>query len=141
MDALEKYRLEKQHLNEQLKTFGQDLFKPFFQKLFLDHPEAERVHWVQYTPHFNDGDPCVFGVHDPSVTRHAGAEYDGHEEEDTQWVESWEVKEAPQLAACAHRVGEFFVGIEDAMETAFGDGVEVYVDRSGEVTVNDYTHD
>lgn len=33
--------------------------------LKLDHVES--VKWRQYTPYFNDGDPCVFGVYGPEV--------------------------------------------------------------------------
>lgn len=28
---------------------------------------VEKVRWHQYTPYFNDGDPCVFGVYAPRV--------------------------------------------------------------------------
>lgn len=28
----------------------------------LDHPRVLAVRWRQYTPYFNDGDPCEFGV-------------------------------------------------------------------------------
>jgi hypothetical protein len=28
---------------------------------------VEAVRWTQYTPYFNDGDPCEFGVHEPYV--------------------------------------------------------------------------
>jgi len=28
-------------------------------------PEGFELRWEQYTPYFNDGDPCIFGVRDP----------------------------------------------------------------------------
>ena len=28
----------------------------------VERPEVAAVRWRQYTPYFNDGDPCVFGV-------------------------------------------------------------------------------
>lgn len=40
-------------------------FKNFFKK----YPEIEAIKWSQYTPYFNDGEPCEFGVGD--VTVHA----------------------------------------------------------------------
>lgn len=139
MDALETYRLQKQKMTEDLKAFGQDLFKPFFEKLFLDHPDAQRVRWTQYTPHFNDGDPCVFNVHEAQVSKLSDAE-DLTGDEDN-WYESWTVKEEPSLASCAQAVGKFFNGIEDCLEAAFGDGVQVIVERSGAITIDDYNHD
>jgi hypothetical protein len=34
-------------------------------KQFLDNcPEVTGVHWTQYTPYFNDGDSCEFGVNE-----------------------------------------------------------------------------
>lgn len=35
-----------------------------FAGLFEAFPFAEAVVWTQYTPGFNDGEPCTFGVHD-----------------------------------------------------------------------------
>lgn len=31
----------------------------------LAHPEVTGIAWTQYTPYFNDGDPCVFSVGEP----------------------------------------------------------------------------
>lgn len=33
----------------------------------LNTPNVESVKWTQYTPYFNDGEPCVFGVHGSRV--------------------------------------------------------------------------
>lgn len=30
-------------------------------------PQVEAIKWAQYTPYFNDGDECVFAVHEPGV--------------------------------------------------------------------------
>jgi hypothetical protein len=35
--------------------------KALFEKVFASG-EVEAVRWQQYTPHFNDGDPCVFSA-------------------------------------------------------------------------------
>lgn len=29
----------------------------------FDYPGVENIYWTQYTPYFNDGDPCTFGVY------------------------------------------------------------------------------
>ena len=40
-----------------------------FMQALLDDPTIGSFSWVQYTPYFNDGDPCVFNVHEAlSVT-------------------------------------------------------------------------
>ena len=33
----------------------------------LEFPEVEAVRWTQYSPYFNDGDVCEFGVNDPHI--------------------------------------------------------------------------
>lgn len=35
-----------------------------FQAFFSSHPDVKAIEWTQYTPGFNDGDPCQFGVRD-----------------------------------------------------------------------------
>lgn len=40
--------------------------KPYFDKLWKNGIKA--VYWAQYTPYFNDGDTCEFGVREPSFT-------------------------------------------------------------------------
>jgi hypothetical protein len=52
----------------------------------LRHDDFEGLRWRQYTPYFNDGDPCVFSV-DEVYCRVTGLPYDpgledGGEEED-----------------------------------------------------------
>lgn len=54
-------------VNEASKVFKEEVFAGFF-KPFLDkHPVVGGFAWVQYTPYFNDGEPCEFGVHDLSA--------------------------------------------------------------------------
>lgn len=42
-----------------------DYFRPFFEA----HPEVGAVEWGQWAPYFNDGDPCVFGIHGDTHAR------------------------------------------------------------------------
>lgn len=54
------------------KSSGRTKQKPFgeLQKEFatlLSFPEFGAIRWRQYTPYFNDGDACVFGVHGVSA--------------------------------------------------------------------------
>lgn len=50
---------QRQFQAEAKKVLGEE-FKAFFEKV----PEVATVEWRQYTPYFNDGDTCEFGVHD-----------------------------------------------------------------------------
>jgi len=143
MDPIEKYRQDKKDMNAQLKTLGKKMFKPFFTNLFEEFPDIHAVRWTQYTPHFNDGDACTFSVHDPFVSIKPLKEMDDDEINDTDtapWFSAWSDNGNP-CAKAAAEVGKFFQDIEDVLETAFGDGVEVTVKRSGAITVDDYDHD
>lgn len=37
-------------------------FEEQARELFQRIPEIEEFSWTQYTPYFNDGDECIFGV-------------------------------------------------------------------------------
>ncbi len=54
-------------LQEHIKAEARDAFQAEF-KTFLDaHPNVLGFVWEQYTPYFNDGDPCEFGVREIRV--------------------------------------------------------------------------
>ena len=46
---------------------GEKLFKEAVKELFKEHPSLQSFSWTEYTPHFNDGDECVFGTHFDSM--------------------------------------------------------------------------
>ncbi len=58
----------KQQYEAELTKFGAGaFFQMYKEELFNVYPEVRAVRWTQYTPYFNDGDPCVFNVHDISL--------------------------------------------------------------------------
>lgn len=59
-------------IDNMVRQATQNAVSPFREALraalqaFLDkHPERQSIGWSQYTPYFNDGDACVFGVGSP----------------------------------------------------------------------------
>lgn len=53
--------MRKAHMAELQKDFNEII------KLFFDEcPKVQAIIWSQYTPYFNDGDECVFGVNEPN---------------------------------------------------------------------------
>lgn len=121
---------------------GQKIVVAKLDPIFAANPTLESVRWEQYTPYFNDGDPCVFGV------REAGSHFEDTEEEDGDrengYLSSWDFyddKENPQKAVC-EEVAEAISSFDDAfMLRAFDDHVEVTISRDGTVTVDEYSHD
>lgn len=53
----------------------------------LEHTEVTGIAWTQYTPYFNDGEPCVFSVGEPYFC-FSGVEL-SEEDEDTYFDYSW----------------------------------------------------
>jgi hypothetical protein len=92
---------------------------------FAEHPDEKAVAWTQYTPSFNDGDPCTFQLN----------EYGGPtDDDDSDDDEVQNHKDACDI------LRDFD---EDSMELAFGDGYSVYVKRATtaadiEFKVSDY---
>lgn len=52
-------------LEEEMKAAGEEALKDYFKEIFEQNPDLLAVRWHQYTPYFNDGDPCEFGVGEP----------------------------------------------------------------------------
>jgi hypothetical protein len=47
-----------------MKSDSQHLIEQSTQALFRVAPEIDYVFWQQYTPYFNDGEPCTFSVYE-----------------------------------------------------------------------------
>ncbi|MGR6922619.1 hypothetical protein ACU635_50910 [[Actinomadura] parvosata] len=128
----------------------------------LDDPTIVEFGWTQYTPYFNDGDPCVFGVRGEIWVRTVTdqdvddkyelevSRYGGHPslgERGRTWSGSTYVEkpyEGPDEARydrClalndAIEGGEFL----DVLLDAFGDHAEITVRKDG-IQVEFYQHD
>lgn len=129
----------------------------------LDDPTITEFGWRQYTPYFNDGDPCEFSVHGTWVRTVDDTDADEDELEmwghrslgkvTTEWAEnpengrrekSGETYEGPDRARydrCkalekAVEGGRF----EVVLLEAFGDHAEIKVRRDG-IEIEFYEHD
>lgn len=128
-------------------------------QIMIDNPLLEGIRWTQYTPHFNDGEPCVFEVNDLSVRFDESVQpriedhYDDNfiitgpygEIDDEFFKEKSDIfnfKEIKTLQKATKEVELLFEKLRDSTNMAeqFGDGVQVTVTKSG-VEVEDYDHD
>lgn len=82
MSLFEEIAEKQLQLQEQIKAQGQDALKEYYQKFFEDNPTIEAVRWAQYTPYFNDGDPCVFSLTEPEIRFNDGSTKDGYDDEE-----------------------------------------------------------
>jgi hypothetical protein len=122
------------------------------------HEEVLGVSWRQYTPYFNDGDACIFGVYDVEEILLASNPDEWQEIEELTtdyWFEkvpkpggpSWSfdyVKrpiEGFVMPAWADAVNNFAPSrYEEALLEAFGDHAQVFAKREG-FEIEYYDHD
>lgn len=154
---LEKLVEVKEKYQKQMEKEGKKAVVAGAKALFAECPNLQAVRWTQYTPHFNDGEPCEFDVHEPSFgfateeeakklaeyVDHDGDEEDEEEEGESSpglfWADSWCIK--GRGTAPMKEFSKAICGLEDALEAAFGDGVEIVLHRDGSVDVQEYEHD
>ena len=124
-------------LRVEMKQTGRKLFSEASQNLFDKYPTLESFSWTQYTPYFNDGDVCEFGVNAdyPHIKLSTGFDED---------VSAWsDLKpDSPEQEKIAMDVRELVGGMdEDIMKQMFGDHVQVVVNRNGTVAVDECEHE
>lgn len=102
--------------------------------LFDTHPKLKAFRWTQYTPHFNDGEECVFGVNDPACL-FDGATQDDDEDGFEDWTQ--DASKSKVLKACAKLVNSF--DDDSVLKAVFGDHCQVTATR-GQFEVEEYEH-
>lgn len=140
-------------LQEQIKALqaeAAEQIKPLLMQFIVDNPQVESVRWTQYTPYFNDGDTCEFGVNEPQfkfVSHEDGGDYeDGFFDLPYQYDPSRDYYKSfceacpRELYVKCQALSKELSGLEDALKTLFGDHVRVIVTKDG-VEVEEYEHD
>lgn len=128
LKAVAEHKARTEELNKAFRDNGKALLKPLFDKFFADEPRAVSVKWDQYTPYFNDGDACVFRVHEPEASGAIDLQC---------WSKTYEGFSAPLKTLC-DALGQLG---DDAMLAMFGDHAEITVTRDGEIQVEECSHD
>lgn len=128
----------RQRLRNKVARFGRELFIEEFRAFFARHPNVDAVKWRQYTPYFNDGEPCHFSVHEPDLCLSDLTDEEvEHCESEEGWLSGWNYPTTrTNLFADVPSVFD-----EDVMLDLFGDHAEVTVTRDGAVTVEECDHD
>jgi hypothetical protein len=115
-------------------------------------PNVHSVRWTQYTPYFNDGDACIFGVNEIRVrlsdsNPNAGDEEDGYLGEWDMKDYSSGYKQPVPVKPEFEDLYPAFMALEDQMECfedfvreSFGDHAEVTATTTG-FEVEFYEHD
>lgn len=155
---------EQEELRRKFQVTAQQLFKETTKEFFDGNPAIKAVVWTQYTPYFNDGDTCTFGVNSPTFTNAPDAEnvrwgeYEGDEEdvfavENPAWVMKSDSEYYNDDKEAIQKAGGIDVdsceafdrmicssAMEEVMLAMFGDHVKVIATRDG-FEVEEYEHD
>ena len=138
---LSTFRVEQKKLNDSIQRHGKQAIADAFKSFFDKFPNVEAVRWTQYTPHFNDGDECVFDRHSFDLKGEFTEELISAEHtDDDGFYDCWDVNKKTELGKAARALNESFDDTNDVFKVAFGDGVRVTATRKG-FTVEDYDHD
>jgi len=134
----EQKKQEIKEFKKQMEKEGKQFFLQISKELFEENPTLIKFGCRQYTPYFNDGDPCVFRC----VTDYPNLLIEGEAEEEfdeERWFDD-EGKKTP-AAKIYKKVTKFLTAFDDDdLEMMFGDHCSVVVTRDG-VEVEEYDHD
>lgn len=130
--------------------------------LMVQNPLIDGIRWTQYTPHFNDGEECVFSVNEAEFKFNLGAPSKLEDENENDggyegWYSDWdiddeffekradifnhqEIKEVKKAVKHIQEVHSKLINMDSQMQSMFGDGVQVTVTSSG-VETEEYDHD
>lgn len=139
---------------EAMKAHAKSIVTVLAGEIMTAHPEIQSIRWSQYTPYFNDGDACTFGVCEPElefsqsfVASMGELGYDKFMDEMSDGfftIYSYN-RQAPEfLKVIAKKQRDFYSVLEelqDALEDAFGDHKRITIESTGIIHVDEYRHD
>jgi restriction endonuclease S subunit len=144
LEAQQEIHRKMEEMKTELKTLGEKLFKEGSQDIFDTFPDIHSFSWTQYTPYFNDGEPCEFSVNH-YFTVYGGDEYPLYEE--ISYYPNWiqrkldRGEELTEEEKLGQTLGILIGSIDnDTMLALFGDHARVTVTREG-IDVEEYEHD
>jgi len=119
-------------------------------KVFLDlNSEIKTIRWVQYTPYFNDGEDCYFGVRDAYCSNVTDplllTPYGELEEESEEFWSTdggWKEDIVPDsVFESTKQLNTMIQSIpEEVMKELFGDHSEITITKEG-IQIEGYVHE
>jgi hypothetical protein len=138
-------------LKKELVAESSKVLDTVFVGLFKEHPQLKKIQWTQYTPYFNDGEPCEFQVYG----EYLDLEYLDELGELVE-LEGFHIYDYLSAAGVRHTnkydwdewlvevdsiLSDLFSSIpSEVFKEVYGDHSEVTVTAEG-VTVEEYDHD
>ncbi len=142
-----------ENTRKEIKTNSQSAIDNFFKELFESEPNLKGVRWTQYTPYFDDGDPCEFWVNEFNVAVDQKAL---NLNEDEFYDEGYEIeigeevfefitcrygdKQNKELKRIEEKISQLFSLDDEVFLMTYGNHVEITVTKE-ETTIEEYDHD
>ena len=140
---------EIKNIKEQISLSFKEILVTKMQSVKKEYP-IESFRWVQYTPYFNDGEPCVFLVNDLEfcikkedyqkfINKDSSYFTDDENNQNLCWISDYNVNldDFPKIKELV----DFFQLIDyEYFEDAFGDHAEIVFDGL-EFNIEEYQHD
>jgi len=128
MNALERLKAKQKEYEALLRADGETAIKDLLKGWFSEHPDTYGVKWAQYTPYFNDNNPCEFGVWGV----YAFSSKEAFDAED--------MLEEGEGIYGEGTLESILESADDVLRAAFGDHAVVSATREA-VTVEEYDHE
>lgn len=136
-----------------MNKLKQDLItsaKAYIMAFMEANPDIKLITWEQYTPYFNDGDPCQFGVYGLLYTKREEVAakaldyYKGDLDDEMEFSE-WEDMDDcydPEKTAPIHRFSQTIEGdILELLPEVFGEEARVIVTPKEIIVLAEVDHD
>lgn len=148
-EARQNYQaLMKQHGVALVQEMAKDIFDAF--------PCVRAIQWTQYTPYFNDGDPCYFSVNEARIALNKDfmeslqasekqCLYEYHDdfmEFSCRLTDHQNTPTAQVLKKINEALGDFqgvLNDLSEAMQETFGDHQQITITRDG-IEAEEYSH-
>lgn len=133
---LEKRSAELRKIKEESFATSKAELKRIIKGLFKKHPTLKLITWDQYTPYFNDGSPCVFGVHDVNYTTYNKK----NKKFSKKNLTKYDFEETTRtIDEDIQKLDKFLHDNEDLAEFLFGEGTVTCAENI--ISVEDCDHD
>lgn len=137
---------EHKKFKDEFTEKAKDAMRKAFSAFFATNSTITTIAWTQYTPYFNDGDTCVFGVNEMTFRLESDAllEEDNDEEGHGSFFWDAEGKRVDPIQKERAAFTEFSTSVsrlpDEIFLDAFGDHVKVIATKDG-FDVQEYEHD
>lgn len=118
------------------------VFKKSMVSFFEAFPEVSKILWTQYTPYFNDGDPCTFSLGEVYfVPKDVEDEDFGYWDYDDVAFSTYDDrKPSEELGIAMKAITSLINKLDDFLEDQFGDHMMITLTKDGIDTI-EYDHD